>query len=158
MLKEELESITGRQLDMVAYPEEALLIGAAESVWNGSDAQINIGIDVGSRLVAAMSDHLPDTLESVFITDSDIRHIKRKHSTNEEERGQVAIEPSDFGRIPTVLNEFDTCEYTDTDKLGNKKFLLTKSVGDIMHLVTVQCGKRKLEIKTMWKKRSGASC
>ena len=158
MLKEELESITDRQPDMVAYPEEALLIGAAESVWNGSDAQIDIGIDVGGKLVAAMSDHLSDTLESVFIIDSDIRHIKRKHSTSEEERGQVAIEPSDFGRIPTVLNEFDTCEYTETDKLGNKKLLLTKSMGDTMCLVTVQRGKRKLEIKTMRKKRLGASC
>ena len=104
------------------------------------------------------SSYLPEALESVFITDSDIRHIKRKHGNSEESRGQVAIEPSDFGRIPFVLNEFDTCEHTDTDKLGNKKFLLTKSMGDTVYLVTIQRGKRKLEIKTMWKRRSGASC
>ena len=146
------------RVETTAYPEETLLVGAADSVWNGSDARINIGIDIGSRLVAAMAEHLPEALESVFITDSDIRHIKRKHGSDEDERGQVAVEPSDFGRIPFVLNEFDTCEHTDTDKLGNKKFLLAKNMGDAVYLVTIQRGKRKLEIKTMWKRRSGASC
>ena len=101
-----------------------------------------------------MSEHLSSALENVFITDSDIRHIKRKHGTNEEERGQVAVKPSDFGRIPTVLNEFDTCEHTDTDKLGNKKFLLTKNMGHTVYLVTIQRGKRKLEIKRCGRERS----
>ncbi len=158
MLEEDQDYISEQQTETGAYPEETLLIGAAESVWNGSDARIKISIDVGSRLVVAMSEHLSSALENVFITDSDIRHIKRKHGTNEEERGQVAVKPSDFGRIPTVLNEFDTCEHTDTDKLGNKKFLLTKNMGHTVYLVTIQRGKRKLEIKTMWKRRSGASC
>ena len=157
-MEHEKRDRVAEQTKATAYPEETLLIGAAESVWNGSDARINIGIDVGTRLVAAMAEHLPEVLENVFITDSDIRHIKRKHGNSEEGRGQVAIEPSDFGRIPFVLNEFDTCEHTDTDKLGNKKFLLTKSTGDTVYLVTIQRGKRKLEIKTMWKRRSGASC
>lgn len=73
--------------------------------------------------------------------------------------GQLAVRPDDFARIPAVLNEFDSCEHTDTDKLGNKKFLLKKSMQDMVYLVTIQRGKRKLEIKTMWKaKLPGASC
>ena len=141
------------------YPESSLLAGAAESVWNGSDAKINIGIDVSEKLVVAMGEHLPEELESVFITDSDIRHIKRKHGASEEKRGQLSIEPSDFASIPRVLNEFDTCEHADTDKLGNKKFVITKKLESIVYVVTIQRGKRKLEIKTMWKiNRSGASC
>ena len=141
------------------YPESEVLVGAAESVWSGSDARINISIDAGSKLVNYMSGYLPETLISVFITDSYIRHIKRKHGSDEEERGQITIVPDDFSCIPRVLNEFDSCEHTDTDKLGNKKFLLKKNIGGTVYLVTVQRGKRKLEIKTMWKEnRSGASC
>ncbi len=141
------------------YPESDVLVGAAESVWNGSDAGINISIDVSSKLVNHVSDYLPEALLSVFITDSDIRHIKRKHGSDEERRGQITIVPDDFSCIPQILNEFDSCEHTDTDKLGNKKFLLKKNIGGTVYLVTVQRGKRKLEIKTMWKEnRSGASC
>ena len=141
------------------YPESDVLVGAAESVWNGSDARINISIDVSSKLVNHMSDYLPEALLSVFITDSDIRHIKRKHGSDEERRGQITIVPDDFSCIPQILNGFDSCEHTDTDKLGNKKFLLKKNIGGTVYLVTIQRGKRKLEIKTMWKEnRSGASC
>lgn len=81
----------------------------------------------------------------------------KQHSGREESRGQLSIEPSDFSCIPVVLGDFDTCEHSDTDKMGNKKFLLTKQVGDLYYVVTIQRGKKKLEVKTMWK-RPGASC
>ncbi len=141
------------------YPEESLLVGAAESVWSGSDARINIGIDVSAKLVEEMREYIPEDLSLVFITDSDIRHIMKRHGKAEESRGQVTITPKDFACIPIVLNEFDTCESVDTDKLGNRKFLLKKNIEGNIFLVTVQRGKRKLEIKTMWKEnKSGASC
>lgn len=144
---------------MDKYPEESLLVGAAESIWDGSEVRINIGIDVSAKLVERMRAYLPEELTLVFITDSDIRHIKKKHGQSEELRGQVTIMPEDFARIPIVLNEFDTCEFVDTDKLGNKKFLLSKDIDGNIYLITIQRGKRKLEIKTMWKEnRSGASC
>ncbi|MCI8469250.1 MAG: hypothetical protein HFJ75_07165 [Eggerthellaceae bacterium] len=141
------------------YPESSLLVSAAESVWNGSEIKINIGIEVSEKLIAAIGEHLPDRLELVFITDSDIRHIKRKHGSGEEGRGRLSLKPSDFAIIPIVLNDFDTCVQSDTDKLGNKKFVLTKNLSSTVYLVTIQRGKRKLEIKTMWKKNQpGASC
>lgn len=86
-----------------AYPESSLLVGAAESIWSGGDAKINIGIDVSEKLVVAMGEHLPERLDLVFITDSDIRHIKRKHGSNEENRGQLTVTPSDFANIPEEL-------------------------------------------------------
>lgn len=144
---------------MNSYPEEALLVGAASSIWNGSDAKINIAIDVSQKLIDFMTDYLPEQLTSVFITDSDIRHIMKRHGVDETNRAQEMITPDDFACIPTVLNEFDTCEHTDTDKLGNKKFLLRKNIGGNVYLVTIQRGKKKLEIKTIWKEnKSGASC
>lgn len=158
-LGEELGMTSAEVDNKELFPESALLVGAAESIWSGSDAKINISIDVSEKLIAAMSEHLPEKLDSVFITDSDIRHIKRKHGLAEEERGQLAIKPADFANIPEVLNDFDTCDHSDTDKLGNKKFVLTKDLGSTVYVVTIQRGKRKLEIKTMWKiNRSGASC
>ena len=141
------------------YPEESLLVGAAESVWKGSDARVNISIDVGQRLADTIGEEIEGQLECVFITDSDIRHIRRKHGANEERRGQQSIVPSDFALIPKVLNEFDACEHTGTDKLGNKKSLFRKEIENTVYLVTAQRGKRKLEVKTMRKAhRSGASC
>lgn len=141
------------------YPEESLLVGAAESIWQGSDAKVNIGIDVSEKLIEAMKPYLEAPLELVFITDSDMRHIKRKHGSTEEARGQQTITPADFACIPGVLNDFDTCDLVDTDKLGNKKFLLQKNIDNDVYVVTIQRGKKKLQIKTMWKiNRSGASC
>lgn len=145
--------------DGAVYPEASLLVGAAESIWNGSDVRINIGIDVSAKLVKEMRNHLPEDLSLVFITDSDIRHIMKRHGQAEELRGQTTIIPQDFAHIPIILNEFETCEYVDTDKLGNKKFLLSKNIEGNIFLITIQRGKRKLEVKTMWKEsRSGASC
>ena len=141
------------------YPEEQLLVGAARSVWSGSDARIKIGIDVGRKLALEMEPFFSEGLELVFITDSDIRHIKRSHGDLEKQRGQLDITPDDFALIPKVLNEFDGCEHTDTDKLGNRKFLIRKNVGNQVYLVTIQRGKKKMQIKTMWKSnQSGASC
>lgn len=144
--------------DLPYYPERTLLVGAAESIWSGSDAKINIEINISDRLIQCMSKYLPGRLISVFITDSDMRHIKRRHGLKETIQDQETITPNDFGNIPEVLNNFDSCEQTDTDKLGNKKFLLKKNIQGTVFLVTIQRGNRKLEIKTMWKKKSGASC
>ena len=137
--------------------DSSLLVGAAESVWSGSRSLVTIQIEVSEKLREHMEQYGILPLESVFITDSDIRHIVKRHAGQEESRGQLTIEPSDFSCIPVVLNDFDTCEHSDTDKMGNKKFLLTKQVGDLFYVVTIQRGKKKLEVKTMWK-RPGASC
>ena len=132
-------------------------MGAAQSVWDGSAAVVTIKIDVSTKLCAEMKKHGIEQLECVFITDSDIRHIRRNHVKGERNRGQIPISPGDFAWLPEVLNDFDSCEHSDTDKLGNKKFLLTKLIGDAFYVVTIQRGRKKLEVKTMWK-RPGASC
>lgn len=137
--------------------DSVLLVGAAESVWAGGTALVNIQIGVTQKLKLRMQQLGMDSLESVFITDSDIRHIKRSHSDKEETRGQLNVTPEDFATIPEILNDFDSCDYSESDKLGNKKFLLTKEIDNVYYLVTIQRGKKKLAIKTMWKK-PGASC
>jgi hypothetical protein len=141
------------------YPESVLLVGAAQSVWNGSKALVRIEMEVSGKLENRMAGEGIVPLECVFITDSDMRHIRRRHSRGEEPRGQVSLAPGDFAVLPEVLNDFDTCERTGIDKLGNKLFLLSKEIDGTWYVVTVQRGKRKLQVKTMWKRSlPGASC
>ena len=143
----------------VEYPESSVLVGAAASVWDGSDAKVTIQIAVSALLYAELVSFSIGDIESVFITDSDIRHIMKTHGHGEIERGQVNINPQDFAALPLILNEFDSIKHTDTDKLGNKKLLITKDIGEMAYVVIIQRGKRKMEIKTFWKvKVSGASC
>ena len=140
------------------YPEESLLVGAAESVWKGSDARVNISIDVGQRLADTIGEEIEGQLECAFITDSDIRHIRRKHGANEERRGQQSIVPNDFALIPKVLNESDACDHADGQG-GQQEVPREKGDRGTAYLVTAQRGKGKLEVKMMRKAhRSGASC
>lgn len=141
------------------YPESSVLVGAAESVWEGSESRVTICISASEKLKSEMESVFGLPLESVFITDSDIRHIKKKHGSFESSRGQCNIGPSDFACLPAIVNDFDEISHTDTDKLGNKRFLFSKEMGGIAYVATIQRGKRKLEIKTFWKRNlSGASC
>ena len=63
-----------------------------------------------------------------------------------QERGQQSIVPSDFALIPKVLNEFDACEHTGTDKLGNKKSL----VDIVTQLAARPHEEEWFEFKTNW--------
>lgn len=140
------------------YPEESLLVGTAESVWKGSDARVNISIDVGQRLADTIGEEIEGQLECAFITDSDIRHIRRKHGANEERRGQQSIVPNDFALIPKVLNESDACDHADGQG-GQQEVPREKGDRGTAYLVTAQRGKGELEVKMMRKAhRSGASC
>ena len=63
-----------------------------------------------------------------------------------QERGQQSIVPSDFALIPKVLNEFDACEHTGTDKLGNKRSL----VDIVTQLAARPHEEEWFEFKTNW--------
>ena len=141
------------------YPESAAFAGVATSIWNGSDSPAKIEMVVKGKLHTELKRLLNKDIQTVFLTDSDIRHIKKKHGNNETERGQVEITPDDFALIPLVLNEFDKVEHTLTDKLGFKKLLFLKKCGGMIYVATVERGENKLEVRTFWKMRvPGASC
>lgn len=110
-------------------PASAALVEAAQKVWDGGDVHATIQIEASEKLRAFMAGHGVVSLETTFITDSDMRHIRRRHANNERERGQLEIGPLDFGLLPEILNDFDSCQYSCTDNLGNKKFLITKMTG-----------------------------
>jgi hypothetical protein len=58
--------------------------------------------------------------------------------------------------LPFILNDFDSIERGEDDKIGNARFLISKELEGKAYLVTIQRGKYKLEIKTFYKKKSGA--
>jgi hypothetical protein len=141
------------------YPESAAFAGVAASVWKGSSSPAKVEMAVKGRLFVELKRLLCKDIQTVFLTDSDIRHIKKKHGNNEAARGQVDITPDDFALIPFVLNEFDKFEHDITDKLGFKKLLFQKECGGMIYIATVERGENKLEVRTFWKMRvPGASC
>ena len=141
------------------YPEAVAFAGLAASVWNGSNSPAKIEMAVKGRLQIELKKLLGKNIQTVFLTDSDIRHIKKKHGSNEAAKGQVDITPEDFALIPLVLNEFDKVEHDLTDKLGFKKLLFKKECEGMIYIATVERGENKMEVRTFWKMRvPGASC
>ena len=110
------------------YPEAAAFAGVAESVWNGNNSPAKVEMTVSGRLYNELKRLLLKDIQTVYITDSDIRHIKKKHGSNETARGQVDITPDDFAMIPLILNEFDKAEHDITDQKGNKKTTFSKEL------------------------------
>ena len=141
------------------YPESAAFAGVAASVWNGSNSPAKVEMAVKGRLYTELKKLLNKDIQTVFLTDSDIRHIKKKHGSNEVAKGQIDITPDDFALIPLVLNEYDKVEHSLTDKLGYKKLLFQKTCDGVIYVAAVERGETKVEVRTFWKMRvPGASC
>jgi hypothetical protein len=133
------------------YPEAAIFAAIAGSVWRGSKAVVKMELQVDGKLKAELQRLLGTDVQTIFVTDSDIRHIKRKHGQGEALRGQIDVTPDDIALIPLVLNEFDTAEHTETDRKGNKKILFKKRIDELVYLATIERGPHKGEVRTFWK-------
>lgn len=133
------------------YPESIVLVSMAESVWNGNRSPMKVDIAISDKLKAELKQLLNKNIQNIFLTDSDVRHIKKKHGQNEAKRGQIDIEPNDFALIPTVLNEFDKVEHTDTDAKGNKRLLFTKKVNELVYVAGIERGNSQIGLITLWK-------
>jgi len=59
------------------YPESIAFVGVAESVWNGSSSPAKVEMLVKGRLRAELKRLLGKDIQTAFLTDSDIRHIKK---------------------------------------------------------------------------------
>jgi hypothetical protein len=143
----------------INYPETSVLIGAAETVWASSQTKITIQLPISENFIKRMHSYFSEGIESIFITDSDMRHIKKHHSKNEENRGQINVTPKDFRLMPLIIHEFDSVEMTDSDKLGNRRFIFSKKIEGTDYAAAIERGKRKMEVRSFWRKKvSGASC
>jgi hypothetical protein len=140
------------------YPEAALIVELAKTAWDGSLKAARVDFSLSDRLKAELNKLLGKDIKSIFITDSDVRHIKKNHGQGEDRRGQENITPEDFALIPVVMNEFDTAQHEDTDRQGNKKVLFVKKVNGNVYTASVERGNNQIGVITLWKTkaRSGA--
>jgi len=140
------------------YPEASLLVELAKAVWSGNIKAARADFSLSDKLKTELKKLLGKDIKSIFITDSDVRHIKKNHGQGEAVRGQEDITPDDFALIPAVMNEFDTARHEDTDRRGNKKVLFIKKVNGTVYTASVERGNNQIGVITLWKTkaRSGA--
>jgi len=133
------------------YLEAPLLVAMAESAWAGNRKTAKIEFTLLDGLKTKLKELLGKDIHKIFITDSDVRHIKKHHGQNEDKRGQIDISPADFAFIPVIMNEFDTVEHTGEDKMGNKKLLFTKKIEGVAYLASIEMGNNQIGVITLWK-------
>jgi hypothetical protein len=136
------------------YPEASLIVEMARAAWSGNLKAARIDFLLSDRLKTELKALLGKDIKSIFITDSDARHIKKNHGQGEAARGQVDITPEDFALIPVVMNEFDIATHEDTDRMGNKKVLFVKSVNGNVYTASVERGNNQIGAITLWKTRA----
>jgi hypothetical protein len=136
------------------YPESSLLAEMARTAWTGNGKAARIAFSLSDRLKSELKALLGKDIKSVFITDSDVRHIKKNHSQGEAARGQIDITPDDFALIPAVMNEFDTAAHEDTDRIGNKKILFAKKINGNVYTASVERGNSQIGVITLWKAKA----
>jgi predicted Zn-dependent protease len=151
--------MTDKEEELVKhYPEASLLVELAKAAWTENLKAARVDFSLSERLKTELRKLLDKDVKSIFITDSDVRHIKKNHGQGEARRGQENITPEDFAIIPAVMNEFDTAQHENTDSRGNKKVLFVKKVNGTVYTASVERGNNQLGVITLWKTkaRSGA--
>jgi len=135
-----------------------MIVEMAKAAWSGTLKAARVNFSLSDKLKAELQKLLSKEIKSIFITDSDVRHIKKNHGQGEAQQGQEDITPEDFAHIPVVLNEFDTVRHEGADRRGNKKIFFTKKVNGTVYTASVERGNNQLGVITLWKRkaRSGA--
>ncbi|MDR0908816.1 MAG: hypothetical protein LBM77_03530 [Spirochaetaceae bacterium] len=146
-----LEQITAK------YPEAATLVGMAKTAWEGNKTSARVDFLVSDRLKTKLVDLLGKEIKTMFITDSDVRHIKKEHGSGEARRGQIDVTPEDLALIPVILNEFDIAVQDEKDRLGNRKMLFMKTIETNLYVAAVERGNNQIGTISFWKMaRQGA--
>ena len=147
--------MTDKEAELIKqYPEAPLIVAMAESAWAGSHIAAKIEFSLSDDLKLKLKELLGKEVCKVFITDSDVRHIKNHHGRNEDRRGQIDITPTDLALIPVVLNEYDTIECMGEDKIGNKKLLFTKKIEEAIYVASIERGNNQIGVITLWKRKN----
>ena len=132
------------------------LIELARRAWNDNEYQGRVSFAPSPKLRQASQNILGHDLDEVFITASDIRHIKKQHGEGEEAQGQIDITPNDFGKLIDVINDFTSVVSGETDKQGNQALKLSREDGNISFSVIAERGSHKAEVKTFYIKKEKA--
>jgi hypothetical protein len=93
--------------------------------------------------------------KSKVLDECAIKHIMKRHSKNESDRGQKDISEEDFKELRNILENFDTFSYAGQCPKSNlHKFKYKKCIGDLKYTVIMELRtkKRVLALKTMYAK------
>lgn len=128
------------------------ILDLANDVWNGTASnKSKVEFYPSEKLKQAAKKIFDIDLAKVFITKSEISHVKKQHGKDEEKRGQVNMTPDLISDIYDVVQNFDNA-VLDKDANGNEGMLLSKDLGGIHYVVMVKNGEIKLSLKTSYKK------
>jgi hypothetical protein len=133
--------------------EAAALIDMAQKTWSGSMTPRRFNFLPSQRLVDVLKKTQGKHVEQVFITDSDLRHIKDLHGKNEGQRGQADITPEDISLIPFVMNEFDNFDEGRPDNRGNRRVEFRKQINGTAYVVGLEHGASKEQVITFWRQK-----
>ncbi len=148
-----IELADGRGLNAEAQTKKALA-DLAKAAWNDKNFNGKVSFKPSKKFRDKAQELFGHDIEEVFITGSDIRHIKKKHGENEDARGQIDMTPEMIPDIYDVVNDFDIAEEGKTDKVGQKAIEVTKNInGGQGYVITVERGTKKAEVKTALKQK-----
>lgn len=126
----------------------------ANKAWNDTTYQGRASFKPSKKLNDKINEMLGHPIEEVFITASDVRHIKKHHLEHEDARGQVNISTGNLADIYDTLNDFDEATLEKTDALGKPKIMFSKHDNGTKFTLVVERGKRKGEVQTAyWKQK-----
>lgn len=89
------------------------------------------------------------------LTDSDLLHILKRHGEGHEEwPGQEPIGRDDLLRLPEIVRDFDRAWRTDRPGAPVALWVSKRINGTVFVLQEVRTGRKKLAIKTLWKRKA----
>ena len=127
------------------------LVNLARAAWNDKTVQGKVSFKPSQKLRDKVQELFGHDIDEVFITADDMRHIKNEHSEGEEKRGQESLAPDDMADVYHVVNEFDSATKERDDRRGKQNVLVVKNVDGKMFALLVERGKKKAEVKTVYK-------
>ncbi len=123
----------------------------ARKAWENNNINEKVSFAPSDKLQQKVCELFGHTINEIFITGSDIRHIKNHHAKDERLRGQRDITPQDISMIYDTVSDFKTANKERNDNKGNQTILFMR---DTMFMrcfaLLVERGKKKAEVKTFY--------
>lgn len=145
-------------------------LGAALSAWAGTVAggragaapQRTLGLATASQIAdwrARLATEL-EGLQDIAVDAAAVRHAFRRHGDEvvERRRGQRALQATDFGRLPQLVDAPDSVVSAETAPGRGPRLRFARHFGDerLVALFEARTGRRRIMLVTMWVERVGA--
>lgn len=127
------------------------LVELATVAWNDKNYNGKVSFTPSKKFRDKVQEFLGHDVSTVFITGSDVRHIKSHHSKSESQRGQIDVTPESISEIYDVVNDFDDATKERNDNKGNQNIMVVKADNGTSYAILIERGKKKAQVKTFYK-------